>query len=227
MTKRVLVVDDEPQILDVVAAYLTRDGFSAHTASSVALAIEEIERSQPDVMILDINLPDGTGLDVLRRSAAQRRVPTILLTARAGETDRIVGLELGADDYVTKPFSPGELVARVRALLRRVSETVAVPAGTAIKIRDLEIDSARHEVRVSGHVANLTPSEFKILGVLARSPEQVFTRAQLLDELGDDGEIYERTLDRHVNNLRKKIEPDAQEPQYVVTVYGVGYKMRR
>ena len=227
MTKRVLVVDDEPQILEVVAAYLTRDGFSATTVSSVALAIEEIERSQPDVIILDINLPDGTGLDVLRRSAAQRRVPTILLTARAGETDRIVGLELGADDYVTKPFSPGELVARVRALLRRVSEAAAVPAAAAIKIRDLEIDSVRHEVRVDGRVANLTPSEFKILGVLARSPEQVFTRAQLLDELGDDGEIYERTLDRHVNNLRKKIEPDPQDPQYVVTVYGVGYKMRR
>lgn len=227
MAKRVLVVDDEPQILEIVAAYLGREGFTAQTASTVALAIEEIERAQPDVMILDINLPDGTGLDVLRRSAAQRRVPTILLTARSDEIDRIVGLELGADDYVTKPFSPGELVARVRALLRRISEAATAPNAAAIKIRDLEIDATRHEVRVAGRVANLTPSEFKILGVLARSPEQVFTRAQLLDELGDDGEIYERTLDRHVNNLRKKIEPDPQEPQYVVTVYGVGYKMHR
>jgi DNA-binding response OmpR family regulator len=227
MAKRVLIVDDEPQISGIVEEYLKRDGFSTEVAPTVALANEAIERAQPDLMILDINLPDGTGLDVLRKMAAHRRVPTILLTARADEVDRIVGLELGADDYVTKPFSPGELVARVRALLRRVSEVAPTSNGDVIKVRDLEIDAGRHEVRINGTVASLTPSEFNILSVLASSPEQVFTRAQLLDNLGDDGAIFERTLDRHVNNLRKKIEPNPQEPQYVVTVYGVGYKMHR
>lgn len=227
MAKRVLIVDDEPQISGIVEEYLKRDGFITEVAPSVALANDAIERAQPDLLILDINLPDGTGLDVLRKMVAHRRIPTILLTARADEVDRIVGLELGADDYVTKPFSPGELVARVRALLRRVSEVAPASNGDVIKVRDLEIDAGRHEVRVNGSVASLTPSEFNILSVLASSPEQVFTRAQLLDNLGDDGAIFERTLDRHVNNLRKKIEPNPQEPQYVVTVYGVGYKMHR
>jgi DNA-binding response OmpR family regulator len=154
----------------------------------------------------------------------------IVLTARADEVDRIVGLELGADDYVTKPFSPREVVARVRAVMRRgerVVEEGADGEGTRICIGALDIDLSAHEVRVEGKPVLLTPSEFRILTVLAEHPGQVFTRTQLLDRLHDDGSIFERTLDRHINNLRRKIEPSAQEPEYVLTVYGVGYKMKK
>jgi DNA-binding response OmpR family regulator len=227
--RRVLVVDDEPGILDVVKAYLEREGMIVETAASVAQARAALARSTPDVLVLDVTLPDGSGLDVLR-TASPRRTPTIVLTARSEEADRIVGLELGADDYVTKPFSPRELVARVRALLRRIEERAAPARGDPVpktRVGDLEIDHHFHEVRRAGVPAALTATEFKILSVLAANPGEVFTRAHILDRLGDDGEIYERTLDRHINNLRKKIEPDPREPEYIVTVYGVGYKMRR
>ncbi|MDQ6929589.1 MAG: response regulator transcription factor [Candidatus Eremiobacteraeota bacterium] len=227
MTKRILVVDDEKQIVDVIDAYLKRDGFVPVLRYDVAGAMELIAATPPDLMILDINLPDGSGLDIIRQSRESHRIPTILLTARIEEIDRIVGLELGADDYVTKPFSPGELVARVRALFRRVSEIGEATVEKVIKIRGLEFDEARHEVRVDGRTADLTPSEFEILRVLVRAPDQVFTRAQLLNLLGDEGSIFERTLDRHVNNLRRKIESEPGEPEYVATVYGVGYKLKR
>jgi DNA-binding response OmpR family regulator len=227
MPQRILVVDDEPQIVEVIDAYLKRDGFLTILRADVKGALEVIAQDPPDLMILDINLPDGTGLDIIRQTREHRKIPTILLTARTEEIDRIVGLELGADDYVTKPFSPRELVARVRALFRRMTDVRAQDVVSTISIRELELDEARHEVRVNGSVVDLTPSEFAILRVLAQAPDRVFTRAQLLDLLGDDGSIYERTLDRHVNNLRKKIEPDTREPQYVITVYGVGYKLRR
>lgn len=226
MAKRILVVDDEKQIVEVIDAYLKRDGFEPVLRYDVAGAMDVIQSAPPDLMILDINLPDGSGLDVIRQSRQGRRIPTILLTARIEEIDRIVGLELGADDYVTKPFSPGELVARVRALFRRASDVEAGSASHPIQIRGLELDEARHEVRVDGKSVDLTPSEFEILRVLAQAPDQVFTRAQLLDLLGDDGSIYERTLDRHVNNLRRKIEPGPHDPVYVITVYGVGYKLK-
>lgn len=221
------MVDDEKQIVEVIDAYLRRDGFSPVLRYDVAGAMDVIENDPPDLMILDINLPDGTGLDIIRQSRERHRIPIILLTARVEEIDRIVGLELGADDYVTKPFSPGELVARVRALFRRASDVEINGVNEPIKIRGLEFDEARHEVRVNGKSADLTPSEFGILRVLAQAPDQVHTRAQLLDLLGDDGSIFERTLDRHVNNLRRKIEPDPHEPDYVITVYGVGYKLKR
>lgn len=227
MAKRILVVDDEKQIVEVIDAYLKRDGFIPVLRYDVAGAMEVIQNDPPDLMILDINLPDGTGLDIIRQSRERHRIPIILLTARIEEIDRIVGLELGADDYVTKPFSPGELVARVRALFRRASDLQVNGVSEPIKIRGLEFDEARHEVRVNGKPADLTPSEFEILRVLAQAPDQVYTRAQLLDLLGDDGSIFERTLDRHVNNLRRKIEPDPHEPAYVITVYGVGYKLKR
>ncbi|MGC1379434.1 MAG: response regulator transcription factor [Candidatus Baltobacteraceae bacterium] len=226
--KHALVVDDEPQIVEVLKAYLEREGMTVEACGDVAHALEALERSAPDVLVLDVTLPDGSGLDVLRaagRSAA--RVPTILLTARSDETDRVVGLELGADDYVTKPFSPREVVARVRALLRRTSGETAPKTARLTRVGDLEIDHTFHEVKVKGVPATLTATEFKILDLLAENPGEVFTRSHLLDRLGDDGEIYERTLDRHVNNLRKKIEPDPRNPAYVVTVYGVGYKMRK
>lgn len=230
--KKVLLVDDEPQIVEVVAAYLQRDGLDVETCGSVSEALAALERSTPDVLVLDVTLPDGNGLDLLRAAARPNgRIPTIMLTARADEADRIVGLELGADDYVTKPFSPRELTARVRSLLRRVGESHGTPAASKpsrkTRLGDLEIDHDCHEVTANGRAANLTATEFKILALLAQNPGEVFTRAHLLDRLGDDGEIFERTLDRHINNLRKKIESDPANPSYVLTVYGVGYRMRK
>ena len=230
--RRILVVDDEPQITEIVKAYLEREGMSIEICATITEALPALERFAPDVLVLDITLPDGSGLDVLRAaSSSTARIPTIMLTARAEEADRIVGLELGADDYVTKPFSPRELVARVRALVRRTSEAVAQGASAKstrrTRIGDLEIDHNFHEISIAGEPTTLTATEFKILTLLAENPGDVFTRAHLLDRLGDDGEIFERTLDRHINNLRKKIEKDPSNPEYIVTVYGVGYKMRK
>ena len=227
--KRLLVVDDEPQIREVLEAYLQREGFDVKTAGTVAEARALIEKRAADLVVLDVTLPDGSGFDVLGElSKPGERIPTIMLTARSEETDRVVGLELGADDYVTKPFSPREVVARVRALFRRIEESAKVSAqGGRTHVGDLEIDHQFHEVRVAGKPANLTATEFRILSLLAANPGEVFTRAHLLDRLNDGGEIFERTLDRHINNLRKKIEADPAHPKFVVTVYGVGYKMHR
>lgn len=227
--KRILIVDDEPQIGEVVSAYLKQESFDTVVRGNVATALAEIEQHRPDMMILDITLPDGSGLDILRRSAEGRRIPTIMLTARSDEVDRIVGLELGADDYIVKPFSPREVVARVRAVLRRVGEASgeSIENGNVVRVRDLEIDEGAHEVRMSGTPVAVTPAEFRILSVLVQNAGQVLTRSQLLDLVHDDGSIFERTLDRHINNLRRKIEAKPEEPSYIVTVYGVGYKLRK
>jgi DNA-binding response OmpR family regulator len=227
--KRILIVDDEPQIGEVVSAYLKQESFDTVVRGNVATALAEIEQHRPDMMILDITLPDGSGLDILRRSAEGRRIPTIMLTARSEEVDRIVGLELGADDYIVKPFSPREVVARVRAVLRRVGEAAGEGAENTnvVRIRDLEIDEGAHEVRMAGQPVAVTPAEFRILSVLVQNAGQVLTRSQLLDLVHDDGSIFERTLDRHINNLRRKIEAKPEEPSYIVTVYGVGYKLRK
>ncbi|HTX57214.1 MAG TPA: response regulator transcription factor [Candidatus Acidoferrales bacterium] len=223
----VLIVEDEPQIGDVLVGYLQADGFSAVVHATYAQAIAALEKSRPDLLLLDVTLPDGSGLDILRQ-VREREIPAILVTGRADEVDRIVGLEIGADDYITKPFSPREVVARVRAVLRRTRGGVGGAAHTdVIRIGDLEIDVDAHEVRVGSTPAHLTPSEFRLLEVLARNAGVALTRSQLLDKLSDDGSIFERTLDRHINNLRRKIEPDVQNPAYVLTVYGVGYKMRK
>ena len=222
-----LVLEDEPAIADVLESYLRGDGFEPTICCTVAAARAALRQSRPAIMILDVGLPDGSGLEVLREGATgSDRVPTIVLTARGSETDRIVGLELGADDYVTKPFSPRELMARIRALLRRVEPSTVTIASRTVRIGSLEIDRASHDVRIGGKPANITATEFRILSILATSPGEVFTRAKLLDLLNDSGKIFERTLDRHMNNLRKKIEPDSRNPTYIVTVYGVGYKLR-
>ncbi len=223
--RRILVVDDEPQIGSVLKAYLERDGFIADVRTTVADVLAAIEASPPDLMLLDLNLPDGNGLDILR-SMGDRRIPTIIVSARTEEVDRIVGLEMGADDYVIKPFSPREVVARVRAVFRRL-ESRESPSTRAMHIGEMHIDFSAHEVRIADQPISLTPSEFRILGILAEHPGHVFSRAHLLDVLQDDGSIFERTLDRHINNLRRKIEPNPSQPEYVITVYGVGYKMRR
>lgn len=229
--RRVLVVDDEPEIAGIVKAYLEREGLIVDVCGTVAGAGEALERFGPDLIVLDVSLPDGSGLDVLRSaSSPNARIPTIMLTARSDETDRVVGLELGADDYVTKPFSPRELAARVRALLRRTSErgrSASEKSERRTRVGELEIDHNFHEVTVGGRPVELTATEFRILALLAQNPGEVFSRSHLLDKLGDDGQIFERTLDRHINNLRRKIEQDPRRPSYVMTVYGVGYKMAK
>lgn len=225
--QRVLVVDDEHEIGEVLIAYLQREGFGVTYAATLADGLEALRSAPPDIMVLDITLPDGSGLDILRAAnEGGIRTPAIMLTARTEEVDRIVGLELGADDYVTKPFSPREVVARVRAVLRRIAEKRTAPKSNLIRIDDLAIDLDAYEVRVKSQAVELTPTEFRILRVLAEHPGQVFTRAALLDALHDDGSIYERTLDRHINNLRKKIEPSPDDPVYIQTVYGIGYKIK-
>ena len=226
---KVLLLEDEPAVAQVVDSYLRRDGYETTLCGTVKDALAALRKSRPEMMILDVELPDGSGLDILRETASTgERVPAIVLTARGEESDRIVGLELGADDYITKPFSPRELMARVHALLRRVEGPSPLKDAAAhVRIGAMEIDLGSHEVRIAGKPASVTATEFRILALLAGNPGEVFTRAVLLDRLQDAGTIYERTLDRHINNLRKKIERDVRNPEYVITVYGVGYKIRR
>ena len=229
VAKRVLVVDDEPEIGEILEGYLRKESFDPVVASTVKSALAEIDRQPPDLIVLDIGLPDGNGLDVLRRANEGRRIPTIMLTTRGEEIDRIVGLEAGADDYIAKPFSPREVIARIRALFRRIEnvDSGAPARGTVYRIRDLEINEAAHEVRVKGVPVSVRPSEFRILTLLARHVGQVLSRSQMLDLLHDDGSIFERTLDRHINHLRHKIEPDPANPTYLITVYGTGYKLNQ
>lgn len=227
MAKRVLVVEDEPEIREIVEGYLRKESLDPVAVGTVEAALAEIDRRPPDLVVLDIGLPDGSGFQVLRKTNESQRIPTIVLTTRSEEVDRIVALELGADDYVAKPFSPRELIARIRALFRRIEAVSAVAhaPGTVYRIRDLEINEAAHEVRIKGDVVAVRPAEFRILTLLARHAGQVLSRAQMLDLLHDDGSIFERTLDRHINHLRHKIEPNPEKPTYLVTVYGVGYKL--
>jgi len=226
-TERILVVEDEPEIAEAVRAYLQREGFAVEVRGEGAAAIAAADAETPSLMIVDVGLPQMNGFEVYRKIAEKARIPTIFLTARSDEVDRIVGLELGADDYVVKPFSPRELVARVRAVLRRSTAPPVEKKQHVLRVHDLVVDLDAHDVRRGdGHV-QLTPAEFRILAALAAEPGRVFTRPQLLDTLNDDGGIYERTLDRHINNLRKKLEPNPDQPTYVITVYGVGYKMRK
>ena len=227
MAETILIIEDEPQIGSVLAEYLRAEGFTADVCATAADAAAALATRRPDLLLLDVTLPDGSGLDILR-DVRDQGIPAIVVTARSGEVDRIVGLEIGADDYVTKPFSPREVVARVRAVLRRTRASAENRGPrSVIRIGDLVIDGDAHEVRIGDRTAQLTPSEFRLLEVLALNAGVALTRSQLLDKLSDDGSIFERTLDRHINNLRRKIEPDVHEPTYVVTVYGVGYKMRK
>ncbi len=220
----ILVVDDEPKIVKTVRAYLENAGFRVVTADNGQLALTVFRYERPALVVLDLGLPGIDGLDVARALRRDTNVPLIMLTARVDETDKLIGLELGADDYVTKPFSPRELVARVRAVLRRTgAEREQAPA--PIVAGDVTIDLERRQVTIGGQGADLTPTEFDLLVVLARHPGRVFTRLDLLDRVqGYAFEGYERTVDAHVKNLRQKIEEDPKEPRYVLTVYGVGYK---
>ena len=220
-----LLVDDETAVMDVLERYLRDDGFSVVCAADGLAAIEMFERHHPDLVLLDINLPGLPGTEVLRRMRSVRDVPIIMLTGRVEEIDRVVGLELGADDYVGKPFSPREVVARVRSVLRRSERSEAQASSSERRVGAITIDTVAHEVRVEGNVVNLTPTQFKILDVLSSHVNQTLTRDQLLERVGADGEIFDRTLDRHIANLRARIEPDQSNPRHIVTVFGIGYKM--
>jgi DNA-binding response OmpR family regulator len=223
--KTILVVDDEPKIVQVVRDYLERAGYGVHAARDGKSALAAARSEKPDMIILDLGLPELNGLDVTRELRKFSAAPVIMLTARSEETDKLIGLELGADDYVTKPFSPKELVARVRAVFRRIENYGETPP-EIIRAADLTLDVPRLRVTVSGReVEELTPTEFELLAAMARSPGRVFTRAQLLDRIqGVAFESYERAIDAHIKNIRRKIERNPHEPAYILTVYGVGYR---
>ena len=219
---KILVVDDELKIARLVRDYLLEAGFDVVTASDGPRAIAEARSPRPDLIVLDIGLPGLDGLDVTRSIRRYSDTPIVMLTARSDETDRIIGLELGADDYVVKPFSPRELVARVKAVLRRTTRRVA---SDVLRVGDLEIDLGERKVVIANKSVDLTATEFELLVVMARQPGRVFTRAQLLDAVrGVSFESYERAIDSHIKNLRKKLEPDPRRPRSIRTVYGVGYK---
>jgi two-component system alkaline phosphatase synthesis response regulator PhoP len=223
MNELILVVDDEPKIVKLARDYLEKAGYRVLDARDGTTALAAARHERPDLVVLDLNLPGTDGLDVCRALRRESDVPIIMLTARVDEADRLIGLELGADDYITKPFSPRELVARVRAVLRRVGGGVREP-GT-VRAGDVEIDLKGHRVTRGGEAVDLTPTEFTLLAVLAQHPGQAFSRERLMERIY--GVAYaggERSVDAHVKNLRRKLEPDPSNPRYVETVYGVGYR---
>jgi DNA-binding response OmpR family regulator len=227
--KSILLVDDEPRITQLARDYLSNAGFQVAAAHDGPAALAAFRSQPPDLVVLDLGLPGLDGLDVARALRKESNVPIIMLTARGEESDKLVGLELGADDYIVKPFSPKELVARVRAVLRR-AEGVGAPASggaasSLIRAADLTLDTERLRVLQGDQRVDLTATEFALLATLARQPGRVFTRAQLLDAVrGVAFESYERAIDTHIKNLRRKLEPNPREPRYILTVYGVGYR---
>jgi DNA-binding response OmpR family regulator len=220
---RILIVDDDPGIVKVVRAYLEQAGFDVSVAYDGKKAMQIARNDKPDLVILDLMLPELDGWDVCRALRKESDVPVIMLTARVEESDKLIGLELGADDYVTKPFSPRELVARVRSVLRRVSGTPSKPK--RLSHGEITIDLSRHSVEVRGEVVDLTPTEFDLLATLMEDPGRAFSRSQLLESVqGYAYEGYERTIDVHIKNLRQKVEADSRSPRHIKTVYGIGYK---
>ena len=220
--KKVLVVDDDVKTVELVRLYLDRDGYQVLTAYDGIEALRLARESRPDLIVLDLMLPDIDGLEVCRILRHESDVPIIMLTARTTDQDKLTGLDLGADDYVTKPFSPKELAARVRAVLRRLP---GERGPEEIKSGELSMDFTKHEAWLAGRPLNLTSIEFKLLGILAKEPGRVFSRASLIEEaLGYDFEGFDRTIDVHILNLRRKLEPDPSHPKYIKTIYGVGYK---
>lgn len=224
-TPRALVVDDEPMVREVITSYLERDGWEVATAADGAAALRALEASRPDLVVLDLMLPEVDGLSVLARLRATTDVPVIVVTARDSEADRVLGLDLGADDYLVKPFSPRELVARVRSVLRR-SQPASATAASRITHGDLVIDGSSREVELDGELVALTAREFDLLAFLAAAPRQVFSRADLLAEVWDSSPVYQdpSTVTVHIRRLRQKIEADPQQPRHLVNVWGVGYR---
>ena len=227
--KKIVVIDDDSAVQEVVRAYLERDGYLVYVAGTAAEGLAIAERVKPGLLVLDLMLPDRAGEDVAREIRQRSDLPILMLTAKASEDERVSGLALGADDYLTKPFSPRELVARVRAILRRSQDT-ETPLVDVLTFDDgaLEIDTVAHEVRRDGDPVELTPNEYKLLQTLARYPSRVYSRFELIHHVqGYEYEGYERTIDAHVKNLRKKIEPDPKHPRYVETVFGTGYRFAK
>ncbi len=225
MTQTILIADDEKEIRSMVEKYLTGEGFRVVGASHGRDALYVARHEKPDLILLDVMMPEMTGYDFIRVHGREAETPIIMLTAKLEENDKVLGLELGADDYVTKPFSMRELTARVRALLRRTQK--GAQAGDVLRVADLVLDSAARRVTVCEEVVDLTPSEFTILHTLMRTPDRIFSRLELIDEkdVGFDG--YERNVDTHIRRLRRKIEPDPKNPRYIETVYGFGYRLAR
>ena len=223
--KQILVVEDERRIAQIVRDYLERAGYRVTVASSGPEALAAARARLPDLIVLDLGLPQMDGLDVTRKLRKDSNVPIIMLTARVDESDKLIGLELGADDYVTKPFSPKEPVARVRSVLRRMELTP--DANAVVRAGEVTLDRLRMQAKVEGRPLELTPTEFELLITLARQPGRVFTRGQLLDSIrGVVVESFDRAVDAHFKNLRRKIEPDPRNPKHVLTVHGMGYKFR-
>ena len=223
MAKTILIVDDEERLLRLVQAYLEQEGFHILTARDGREALTSARAEKPDLIVLDLMMPVMDGFEFLRRYRQEAQTPIVLLTARVDETDKVVGLELGADDYVTKPFSPRELLARVRAVLRRAGMTA--PQAQVLRALDVVLDRSSHRVLVGGDNVDLTPTEFDLLATFLSAPGRAFTRLELLDRvLGTSFDGYERTVDAHVKNLRAKIEPDPAHPVHIETVYGIGYR---
>ena len=226
MTKTILVVDDEQRLVTLVGTYLTQSGFRVVTAPNGLEALSVARRENPDLIILDIMMPEMDGYEFMRKYRAERDAPIILLTARVEEDEKVIGLELGADDYMTKPFRPRELTARVKAVLRRGG--MKAPVAMALDVADIHLDRDNHTVHVADRFVYLTPSEFELLAALMSAPGRVFSRLDLLDNIqGVRFEGYERTIDLHIKNLRAKIEPLPRSPRYIETVYGVGYRFAR
>ena len=227
--KKIVVIDDEPSVQEVVRGYLEKDGYLVYVAGNGREGLALAERAKPGLIVLDLMLPDVSGEEICREIRSRSDVPILMLTAKASEDERVGGLALGADDYLTKPFSPRELVARVRAVLRRTQGT-ETPLVEVLSYDSgaLEIDTVQHEVRCDGQLVELTPNEYRLLVTLARYPGRVYSRFELINHVqGYDFEGYERTIDAHVKNLRKKVEPDPKRPRYVETVFGVGYRLAK
>ena len=222
MPKKILIVDDEPKIVEICFDYLKASGFEVISAGDGLKGLAAARREKPDLVVLDLMLPGMDGLDVCRTLRRESDVPIIMLTARVEETDKLIGIELGADDYITKPFSPRELVARVRMVLRRVG---ADPASEVLRSGEVTLDRSRYEVQLSEKIISLTPTEFEILATLMSQPGRIFSCAQyLIAARGVSFESYERSIDSHIRNLRRKLETDDGQARYIVTVHGVGYK---
>ena len=223
MAKNILVIDDEKRILSLLEAYLEQQGFLVTTATNGKEAIFIARHEKPDLIILDIMMPEMDGYEFMRQHRKERETPIILLTAKVEEDDKVIGLELGADDYVTKPFSPRELTSRVRAVLRRTGQSL--PQTEVLRVGGVILDRDSHLVTVDEAIVDLTPSEFDLLAVLMSSPGRTFTRLELLDQIQDTAFVgYARTIDVHIKNLRAKLEDNPRQPRYIETVYGVGYR---
>lgn len=222
----ILIIEDEPELVKVLRAYLQQAGYHVISAFRGDTGLSSWEHKRPDLVILDLNLPGMDGLDVAREIRRRGETPIIMLTARAEETDELLGLELGADDYITKPFSPRLVLGRVRALLRRATSVDTTPK--VVRIADLELDLEAHQLTRTDIIIELTPTEFNLLAVMASQPGRAFTRMQLLENTqGTSFEGYERTIDAHIKNLRAKLEPNPKKPRYIETVFGIGYRFRK